>query len=586
VQLLLNNSGCKFRSLIKKTIFEDIKMARNKRKILSLYEPILYPDHKLPVTRRDFLNAGFITSAATVMMPSIFSLLFSKQARAIDTLPDVHCGIVEGSAGGSGKIPFMCFDLGGGANMAGSNVLVGQQGGQLDPLSAAGYNKMGLPTAMTPLADPATVNTELGLAFHADSAFLRGIISKTSPECRANVNGAVIPARSDNDTGNNPHNPMYGIAKASADGELLTLIGTTNSDSGGRSMAPASMMDPTIRPTKISSRNDTRGLVDTGAVSALMPDPDEAGRIMKAVEKISLAKIDGTTTDSIPQDVLPESTTNMTVQNLVHCGYLKTTKTVSSFGGPGDVDPAEDPVMITSTPPGTADNLSDDATLRAAVTDSTGIFTQDEVMNGRLASTAAVLKLVGPGYAGAGTVSLGGYDYHNGTRGTGEVRDFEAGQAIGACLQYAHKLNKPIMVYVFTDGSLASNGNVDDGDQNGRGKGVWTGDNSSTSAAFFLVYKPGGRPELLSTTGQTAAQHQQLGHFRASGSVETNGTTPGANSPNLLAEMCVLNYLALHNEIGRLSEVLPNHSLGSTAADFEKLVAFNAIVNGTITNPM
>jgi hypothetical protein len=253
------------------------------------------------------------------------------------------------------------------------------------------------------------------------------------------------------------------------------------------------------------------------------------------------------------------------------------------------VDPASlnDPALITATPPDdTVSNLSDIPELSAAVSDSTGIFTLDEVMGGRLASTAAVMKLVVPGYAGAGTVSLGGYDYHNGTRGTGEVRDFEAGQAIGACLQYAHKLDKPIMVYVFTDGSLASNGSVDDTDDNGRGKGVWTGDNSSTSAAFFLVYKPGGRPQLLSTTGQTAAQHQQLGHFRASGSVETNGTTPGANSPNLLAEMCVLNYLALHNEIGRISEVLPGHSMGNSAAELEKLVAFDAIVNGTITNPL
>ena len=28
---------------------------------------------------------------------------------------------------------------------------------------------------------------------------------------RANVNGSAIAARSENDTGNNPHNPMYGI---------------------------------------------------------------------------------------------------------------------------------------------------------------------------------------------------------------------------------------------------------------------------------------------------------------------------------------------------------------------------------------
>ena len=53
-----------------------------------------------------------------------------------------------------------------------------------------------------------------------------------------NVNGCVIPARSENDTANNPHNPMYGIFNAGADGELLSLIGSRSSLSGGNSMSP------------------------------------------------------------------------------------------------------------------------------------------------------------------------------------------------------------------------------------------------------------------------------------------------------------------------------------------------------------
>ena len=51
---------------------------------------------------------------------------------------------------GADKIPFICFDLSGGANIAGSNVLIGQRGGQLDLLSASGYSKQGLPADMTP----------------------------------------------------------------------------------------------------------------------------------------------------------------------------------------------------------------------------------------------------------------------------------------------------------------------------------------------------------------------------------------------------------------------------------------------------
>ena len=45
------------------------------------------------------------------------------------------------------------------------------------------------------------------------------------------------------------------------------------------------------------------------------------------------------------------------------------------------------------------------------------------------------------------------------------------------------------MIYVFSDGSLSSNGMVDNS-VDGRGKGEWTGDNQQTAASFFLVYNP------------------------------------------------------------------------------------------------
>jgi hypothetical protein len=50
------------------------------------------------------------------------------------------------------------------------------------------------------------IDTQLGLAFHSDSAFLRGMMSRMSAGTAAKVDGVVIPARSDNDTGNNPLN--------------------------------------------------------------------------------------------------------------------------------------------------------------------------------------------------------------------------------------------------------------------------------------------------------------------------------------------------------------------------------------------
>ena len=115
----------------------------------------------------------------------------------LDALRDpTQCNITDGA----GKIPFICFDLAGGANMANSNVLVGQQGGQTDFLSTAGYEKMGLPGDMVPGLQDVDgndfANFDLGLGFHFDSAFRRGILSRVSAATAANINGAVIPARS------------------------------------------------------------------------------------------------------------------------------------------------------------------------------------------------------------------------------------------------------------------------------------------------------------------------------------------------------------------------------------------------------
>ncbi len=71
------------------------------------------------------------------------------------------------------------------------------------------------------------------------------------------------------------------------------------------------------------------------------------------------------------------------------------------------------------------------------------------------------MKMVVNGYAGAGTIEMGGFDYHTGDRATGEGRDFRAGRCMGACLEYAARRHMPLMLYVFSDGSLSSNGMID-----------------------------------------------------------------------------------------------------------------------------
>jgi hypothetical protein len=200
---------------------------------------------------------------------------------------------------------------------------------------------------------------------------------------------------------------------------------------------------------------------------------------------------------------------------------------------------------------------------------ATSIFTAAELNQGRFRKTAAVMKLVVEGFAGAGTIEEGGYDYHDSTRATGEVRDFMAGQMMGAALEFAARRATPLMLYVLSDGSLNSDGTLDNSAA-GRGKGIWKGDSSDVASTFALVYSPTARP------GLTRATANQIGYFRSNGSVETASSSI-ANNVVLLAEAVVLNYLALHNQAGRFGTVLPMNGLGS-GASFDNLIAFAPII--------
>ena len=218
----------------------------------ALGEPLRHQNHPRPTSRRDFIAAGFLSGPAVVMAPAwLGALLKSNRANAGNAPPldgdigallaQAECNVPASGVG----LPFICFDLAGGANLVGSEVIVGQQGGQSNFLTTAGYGKLGVPGNMVP-SSSANVTSSLGLLWHADGAIQRGITSMITPTTAAGVNGAVICAMSQNDTQSNPHNPMYGIAQVGRTGQLLTLIGTESSVSGGNSMAP---MEPSIPRT-------------------------------------------------------------------------------------------------------------------------------------------------------------------------------------------------------------------------------------------------------------------------------------------------------------------------------------------------
>ena len=540
--------------------------------------PQLHGDHPRPVTRRQFVAQGFMSGAAYTTGAGVLSL-FSDPREAMASLsPDLNSLLqnpCEIATNGAGKVPFICFDLAGGANINGSNVLVGKEGGQMDFLSTAGYEKMGLPGDMIPgLIDPTLnlpyENFDLGLGFHLDSAFRRGIMDSLTLGREQFINGAVIPARSDNDTGNNPHNPMYGIARAGLDpdtgladptalfgaaGSILTLAGSENTASGGNSTLPQALMDPGLTPTKVDRPSDVVNLVDTGDLVGILSKED-ATAVMESIYRLSDRKIAGVDTQ-ISRDAV--------IKEMVSCGYLKAADIADRFGGV-PINPADDPEIVGPT------GIFSDAEFNAGDKDAR-----------EFQKTAAIMKLVVNGYAGAGCIEMGGYDYHGGRRAEGEVKDERAGRCMGACLEYAARVGVPLMLYVFSDGSLSSNGALDTTEA-GRGKGEWSSDNSSTAGAFFLVYNPDRRPTIIGATPEEQAVHQQIGYMDAGGSVQ-RAATPAANNVNLLVNTVLLNYMALHGEEGEFANVFLNHGLGN-ASMRDSLTAFTRICNGTIGSPV
>ncbi len=533
-----------------------VRRFRSKKQTLSVDAPLYHADHARPVSRRDFIRQGFLGGAATVVGGGVFSLFASpNKAMAalsadIDSLAtDVNCSL--GGLTGAAKVPFICFDLAGGANLAGSNVLVGGSGGQNDGvISTAGYSKMGVPGDMVPgldstnfsLLNPSVnndfVNDDLGLQFHADSAMLKGILERAGAAVGL-VDGCVIPSRSDNDTSNNPHNPLYGLPIAGGSGTVVDLVGSRNSESGGNSMAPANLIDPAFRPTKVDRPSDVTGMVDVGELTAILSNPADVTAVMESMARITHKKLKlGTVNTGLTKDEL--------VKDLVRCGYLKAADLADRFAGK-QVDPTLD-------------------------TDILKIFTAGELAaDNEFRKTASVMKMVLNGYSAGGCITMGGYDYHTGDRRTGENRDLRAGRCIGACLNYAALLNKPLMIYVFSDGSVASNGMPDESIDNGnilggRGKGQWTGDNSSTGCSYFLVFNPAGKPT-------PSIPGRQIGRFSADASVVTS-SSPAANNVNLLVNTVLLNYMALNGDINQFASAFPGHGLGS---NYSQYAAFPAL---------
>lgn len=499
-------------------------MSIKKKSESEINGPIKIENHA-PTTRRDFLAKGFIAGTAWALAPSMLEMLIGRSgqfgsALAVDP---ILCG---GLPQLNPNIPVIIFDLSGGANIAGSNVIVGGPGGQDDLLQPSDYASLGLPSDMTP--DKANqINSQLGLKFHSDSGFLRGIIARTDAQTRSRVDGAIFCTSSADDTGNNPHNPMFWLAKAGASGDLGHLAGTQNSQSGGRSQAPRASINPAKQPIRLTTPADAVALVSAGRLSQITSD-DKVQKVLKAAERMSANQLQRFDTLSLPEQI----------KTLVECGYLQTQDLIGRYSA-AEIDPAQDPAVMQAF--GALDN-------------------NDK------RKTATIAKLVLDGHLGAGTIEKGGYDYHTGDRQVGERRDLEAGELIGRVLELARLKQKDVLVYIFTDGGVSARSTIDN-TTDGRGKFIWGGDSGQRSASVMLLYRHQGRAALRT------ANKRQIGGYKAGGSVDNFAATT-SNSVVNLNKAFVANYLALHGNEQMLASVVGDNPF---ASNLNQILIFNSI---------
>lgn len=444
-------------------------------------------------SRREFLATTLAPGIGYACLPSLATVIGNANAIANGCAPE---------SAGTEFPAFIAIDLAGGASIAGNNVIV-YKGDGTELLSS--YEGLGLPSTLHP-SNTGKINEDLGLKMHTDSRMLAGIRA-IAPEALANTNGCVICTQTADDTSANQLATAPGIFAAGGAGSVVPLVGMQAGGAGSSGGRSANAFISSVAPTLISS--------PTSANSIVSPGRQWSGRERSRLDRV-LRKIQNLSNRQFQRFANLDVTEQAIA--MANCGYQDAVRLMS---------PQEGQRAEPFNPFANGNEFAG----------------QQGVLGGQDQATAAIGYLVLKGFAGAGTITLGGYDYHNGTATTGEEQDERAGRAIGTLLEMARVLERKLMIHVYTDGGVGTGSGTEavpgaDGDVE---KFTWRTDTETHSAAFVLIYDPARRPEM---------QTQQLGAYKDVGrdaAVDIASTVRHAkisNSAHGQASVVVGNWLA------------------------------------------
>ena len=454
--------------------------------------------HQRPVTRRDFLSAGLIPFAVSAIVPGALGLLAGASAEAAE------CGAA------SVMPSFITLNLSGGAGLA-ANYLPRTSGGSL----LSSYSKMG--NGNNSGANALTPATEFGVAsFYANSGLLAGLRSGASATALANTAFVAMCVQSRDDNAENKFDASGIITKLGVTGSMLPNLGTEATASGIR-QASATVSPPS--PLVVGNVDDIANSIGyTRSLKASLT-VNQHTKLAKLVASLSASQ--ARKLDSI--------TSTAGVRDLIDCAGIKNSGLVGQ--GANAITPSND--VLAAWGVNTNTNKAD----------------QNRVF-GTMASQALL------GNAGTVNLEIGGYDYHDGTRSTGDQRDAVAGQTIGRILRTAELLNKKVFIYVTSDGATGSN----DSDVPGT---PWNFDRGTGGLAFLFAYDPAGRP---------ATSGSQIGAF-TNGQVADDSSFVGSDPANAAAA-AVVNYLNFAKRPELLTNLFPSNGTlsGATLASVTKIV--------------
>lgn len=436
-----------------------------------------------PVSRREFLGAGLISFAGSFMLPSALTLL-GNSAHAAQCVTN----------SGNQMISLITLNLSGGAMLA-SDFVPMDQGGQM----LSSYSKMGL--GKSPAIERAFGNVPF--AANGISNLLEGIKATANPSTMDKTAFVGIPVRLRDDTHMNELDISGMVARAGLMGAALPNLGRDSQVGTGIKQSAAYITPP--NPLIVRSSNDIINSIgaNNGLLQAL--NEEQRGGLFALIHKLSNRQ---------KQRVI-SSTGGEVFSNLLECANLKNIEQANVSGGDLDVRNSEAFRALWGV---TASTSSSDAKV--------------------LAGTMALASL--RSYSGSAAIQLGGYDYHNNTRGTGNAKDREAGEYIGRILETAALENKKLMLYVTTDGSCSS----PDSDS---ATAPWRGDRGSAGMVYMLMFDPNGRPKT---------KNFQLGQFTNAQAADDNFIT--GRSASFAAAAVFANYLEWQGKLNLLEQLIPN----------------------------